>query len=203
MRALPNIAREPGSRYCLDGRQEALLLTVGLMSYSPNFQGVDWFVQNIWPTFYAEHPDFTYYVVGRGAPQNLANSWSRVPGVKVLGFVDDIDSLYEKSIAVVSPVLSGAGTCIKVIEAGLRGRKVFATSVAARGIQDADSVNWLSVFSTAAEFVCVLNQWLGMSSARRAELQRGYASYVSSQFSFSSFCASVGNALKEIGGRCA
>lgn len=201
VRALPNIAREPGSHYCLDGRQESLLLTVGLMSYAPNFQGVDWFVQTIWPTFYVEHPDFTYYIVGRGAPQDMANRWSRVPGVKVLGFVDDIDTLYERSMAVVSPVLSGAGTCIKVIEAGLRGRMVFATPVAARGVQDSGSANWLSVFSTAAEFCCGLDRWLGMSAARRAELQRECAGYVSLRFSFSSFCASVGNAIKELRGR--
>lgn len=75
-----------------------------------------------------------YVIAGKVAPADCVCHWSAVPGVEIFGFVEDLDSLYEESLAVVAPVFSGSGTCIKVQETGLRGRTVFAAPFAARGM---------------------------------------------------------------------
>lgn len=133
-RYLPNLAMPPKPGYQVSGKQKRQLMSVGWMAYRPNYEGVDWFVREVWPQVHAEFPDMSYVIAGKGAPTDFAARWSKVPGVKVLGFVDDLDTLYEESLAVVAPIFSGSGTCIKVQEAGLRGRKVFATPFAARGL---------------------------------------------------------------------
>ena len=146
-RFLPNLAMPPRADYQVSGKQKRQLMSVGWMAYRPNHEGVDWFVREVWPKVHAVHPDLKYVIAGKEAPADCVRRWSAVPGVEVLGFVEDLDSLYEESLAVVAPVFSGSGTCIKVQEAGLRGRTVFATPFAARGM--AADAPFLKVSNTA------------------------------------------------------
>ena len=147
---LPNLARHPSKSYERAGKQEKMLMTVGLMGYEPNSEGVEWFVDNIWPAVHARYPELTYEIAGGGMPERLKAKFATVPNVKVLGFVDDPDVVYSRASAVVAPILSGAGTCIKVMEALLRGRKVLATDVACRGY---DELPGLHRFSTVDDFL--------------------------------------------------
>lgn len=135
-RALPNLAIEPAADYDCNGPQKMKLMTVGLMGYEPNYQGVDRFLDTCWPAIHARFPDMTYAIAGGGLSDSLRAKWSAMPNVHVLGYVKDLDALYAESLAVVTPIRSGAGTCIKVIEAALHGRKILATPFAVRGLSD-------------------------------------------------------------------
>ena len=158
-RYLPNLAMPPKPGYQVSGKQKRQLMSVGWMAYRPNYEGVEWFVREVWPKVHAEFPDLSYAIAGKGAPADFAARWSKVPGVKVLGFVDDLDALYEESLAVVAPIFSGSGTCIKVQEAMLRGRYVFATPFAARGMHDLPE---LHIADSSAEVVTDLIQFLSV-----------------------------------------
>lgn len=133
---LPNLARGPSAAYHSQCPQKEQLMTVGLMAHLPNQEGVDWFLQTVWPAVHAKFPSMRYQIIGKGVPPVLEKKWRSIPGVEVVGYVSDVelDRLYEESLAVVAPILSGAGTCIKVLEAGLRQRFVYATSFARRGL---------------------------------------------------------------------
>ncbi|MBR1870299.1 MAG: glycosyltransferase [Kiritimatiellae bacterium] len=135
---LPNLAMPPRAGYSRHGRQRPMLLTVGLMSHLPNHEGVAWFLDNFWPALHKRFPQLEYAIAGKDMPQKLQERCNATPGVKYMGFVEDIDALYEEAIAVAAPILSGSGTCIKVIEAALHGRFTFATPFAARGIAQDD-----------------------------------------------------------------
>ena len=133
---LPNIACMPSKDYFkykpeTNGKQ--YLLSVGLMSYSPNAEGVEWFLEQIWPTVQIEFPNLIWKIVGRGMSEELKTKCLKAHNIEVLGFVDNLEPLYRGAIAVVAPVLSGAGTCIKVREAALYGKIVLGTKVAFRG----------------------------------------------------------------------
>lgn len=132
--SLPNLAMPPSAGYVRNGRQKQQLMTVGLMGYEPNCQGVDWFLETCWPEIHRHFPEMTYAIAGGGLSNELQAKWSTLPNVQVLGFVDDLDALYSESLAVVTPIRSGAGTCIKVIEAAMHGRKVISTPFAVRGL---------------------------------------------------------------------
>ena len=189
---LRNIARVPDQKYDVSSPQEKLLMTVGLMGYQPNAEGVDWFLKNIWPKVHERWPELCYAIAGGGAQEETIKKWSMSPNVKVLGFVDDLDALYGKSLAVVAPILSGAGTCIKVVEAALHGRKVFATSVALRGNVDLAGAE---TFENSEMFINALERWLQKTESERMREQLHMAKQAGSANSFEGFCVSVKKVL--------
>lgn len=173
---LPNLAMAPRPGYRPNGGQRLQLMTVGVMGYGPNRDGVDWFLKEIWPEARRRFPALEYAVAGGSLPEEYRARWSRTEGVRVLGFVEDIDRLYQESLAVVTPILDGAGTCIKVMEAVARGRKLFATPVSARGMT-ARELEEMSVvsFMSAEEFCTALEEWMRTPDADRAVCQKAIA----------------------------
>ena len=58
---------------------------------------------------------------------------SHYPNVSLLGFVDDIDQIYRRSQAAVSPVV-GTGLKIKIVDALAKGKPVFASESSLAGL---------------------------------------------------------------------
>jgi glycosyltransferase involved in cell wall biosynthesis len=58
---------------------------------------------------------------------------SHYPNVSLLGFVDDIDQIYRRSQAAVSPVV-GTGLKIKIVDALAKGKPVFASQSSLAGL---------------------------------------------------------------------
>jgi glycosyltransferase involved in cell wall biosynthesis len=58
---------------------------------------------------------------------------SHYPNVSLLGFVDDIDQIYRRSQAAVSPVV-GTGLKIKIVDALAKGKPVFASPSSLAGL---------------------------------------------------------------------
>jgi glycosyltransferase involved in cell wall biosynthesis len=135
---LPNIpCNLPASTPTLNGSRSAspVLLTVAYYHYQPNREGVDRFIREGWPKVRAACPTAEYWVAGKSDPA-LAARWQAVPGVKVLGFVDDLARVYEASWFTLCPLWSGAGTNIKVLESLAFGRTCVATVMGHRGYED-------------------------------------------------------------------
>jgi glycosyltransferase involved in cell wall biosynthesis len=135
---LPNIPyNAPVATPPLNGSRSAspVLLTVAYYYYQPNREGVDRFIREGWPKVRAACPTAEYWVAGKSDPA-LARRWQAVPGVKVLGFVDDLAALYSASWFTLCPMWSGAGTNIKVLESLAFGRTCVATVLGHRGYED-------------------------------------------------------------------
>ena len=156
-----NEAMPPRAGYRVAGRQKKVLLTVGALDYPPNAEGVEWFIRKVWPQVQSRLPGYAYVVAGRGRIGD--SKLAAVPGVSFVGFVDDIDAMYEEAQAVVVPIQSGAGTSIKVLEALSRERTVFATPFALRGLADADSERLVVVCSSADDMAQKICGWLHAS----------------------------------------
>lgn len=170
--ALPNLPLPPAADYKTSGNQKRQLMTVGLMSYEPNYEGVDWFLENVWLVVQKRFPDLTYKICGRGAPDRLICKWLQLPGVEVLGFVENIDKVYEESLAVVTPIWAGAGTCIKVPEAALRGRKIFATPFAVRGVPRKLICDlMISISENSSGMATAMMDWLEYAETKRVMAQ--------------------------------
>lgn len=173
---LPNLALPPSDTYNPSGSQQPLLFTIGLMSYEPNIEGVDWFISAVWPKVHARYPALHYAVAGKGLPEAYRMRWEQVPGVQVLGFVKDLEATYASALAVVTPIRSGAGTCIKVLEAAAYGRRDFATPFALRGLsaQEIEEMG-ASVFDDADRFLEDLGRWITLPLEDRAREQQRIA----------------------------
>jgi polysaccharide biosynthesis protein PslH len=76
-------------------------------------------------------PDARLRLVGRG----LGNEHATDPRIDVAGFVDDLGGAYASADCVVVPLLEGAGTPLKFVEALAYQVPVVATPLAARGLE--------------------------------------------------------------------
>ncbi|AWD24614.1 glycosyltransferase [Micrococcus luteus] len=136
--AIPGSLRS--ARGDLSPRPDPLLLFVGFMARWPNEEGMRWFVTEVLPLVRYELPGARMAVAGGGLRDHVVAEL-QASDVDVLGFVDDLDGLYEQADLVVVPLLSGAGVKFKVVEALVRGVPVVTTSVGNEGIHPADAAH--------------------------------------------------------------
>jgi glycosyltransferase involved in cell wall biosynthesis len=111
-----------------------IFLMVGTLSYSANLEGARAFIERAWPQVIARFPSAEFHLIGAGLPVALRRRWARVPGVKLVGFVDDLASAYAGCLATIAPILAGGGTNIKVLESAAYARTCILTTVAHRGL---------------------------------------------------------------------
>ena len=116
--------------------KEFVVLFVGYMYHSPNFHGVNYFIENIWQKVKEVVPSAIFRIAGRGVTADQKVVLEKYEGVQVLGFVSDIYSEYKKCKAVVVPIYFGAGTNIKVLEAMSLRRACVISDFAARAFKN-------------------------------------------------------------------
>ena len=114
----------------------------------------------------------------------------------MLGFVEDIEKVYESALCSLAAVTSGSGTCVKVIESAMFGRTVLATPFATRGLSDSNQVGLgVEVFNDADEFSNCIIRLLAENATDREKRQRDIQAYASNTFSFATFRKSVADML--------
>jgi glycosyltransferase involved in cell wall biosynthesis len=172
------------------GSAKPILLTVGVLSYLPNQDGVDRFIREGWPKVRVAHPGAEYWLVGKNYPAAAAR-WQAVPGVRVLGFVDDLAAVYSASWFTVCPLWTGAGTNIKVLESLAFERTCVATVIGHRGFEDhLQSGDSLLVAANAEDLAdnCIR---LINDHARRLALAKRGREVVRREFSYEKFASIV------------
>jgi succinoglycan biosynthesis protein ExoO len=138
------------------------LLFVG-SNTSANVVGLDWFFREIWPAIRAARPGAELRVAG-----SVARALGAAPdGVKMLGVVNDLAPLYRDAGVVVSPLYTGSGLKIKLIEALAAGKAVVGTSVTVQGVEAA-TAGALVREDDPARFARAIVGLLGKSSEREA-----------------------------------
>lgn len=108
------------------------IVFVGNLTYGPNIDAARTLALDVLPALRRLHPTACVDLVGAGG-QRIAGL-EQVEGVTVAGAVPDVTPWYENAAAVVTPLESGGGTRIKVLEAFAHRRPVIATSAAVAGL---------------------------------------------------------------------
>lgn len=139
-RFLPNISLdEPKTEYVNFSRTTPCLFFVGRLDYAPNYLGIDWFIDNVWPIIKQRIPSAEFHIAGKFTMDYVVEpyfkKWRAVDGIHVLGFIDDINAEYVVCRATVSPIFTGAGTNIKLIESMQRKRVCITTECGIRGMK--------------------------------------------------------------------
>lgn len=114
------------------------LLFVGSIDYQPNYLGLRWFLDEIFPQVAKKVPT-VLDVVG-----SHRRSFPTVEGVVFHGEVPSVVPFYARAHIAVVPVLFGSGTRLKVIEAMALGRPVVATPVGVEGLPVSAGVHYFS-----------------------------------------------------------
>jgi glycosyltransferase involved in cell wall biosynthesis len=105
----------------------------GLLSTTPNIDGVLHFVQNIWPRIAETHPEARCRIIGGRPPPSLLRLAG--PRIELTGFVSDLRPHLAAATAVVVPLRLGGGTRLKILEAMAMGKPIVSTSLGAEGIE--------------------------------------------------------------------
>jgi glycosyltransferase involved in cell wall biosynthesis len=122
-----------------DGTSVPRLCWIGNLTWESNVRGLDWFCGEVWPRVREGLPEATLEIVGSGLPTDergvaIAPPTWRARGIATLGFVDDLTPVYERSVAMVAPILGGTGIRIKLLEAFRHGMPVVTTPAGAGGL---------------------------------------------------------------------
>jgi len=131
---------------------------IGSLDWLPNLEGLQWFLNDVWPEVHRRFPDLEFHVAGRNMPQSLLQL--RMTNVIIHGEVESsCDFVSAHSISIV-PLLSGGGMRAKILEAMSLGRVVISSSVGLEGIS-AKHRRDLFVADTPAQFVESIADCLG------------------------------------------
>jgi len=129
-------ADKPISAFQTTTKNSINILFVGVLNYSPNIDGIEHFLENIWPHVLAEYPDTTFTIVGANIKKRLKSRWSKHNNVVVQGFVRNIESAYEKANVCIVPVYRGGGVHIKIMEAFKYGKPTVISEESQRGYRN-------------------------------------------------------------------
>jgi len=110
---------------------EMALFHIGSMEWSPNVEGINWFLENVWPLVSSRYPTLKLYLAGKGLTENSSFNYTNVLSV---GEVENaIDFMNSKSIMIV-PLLSAGGIRVKIIEGLALQKAIISTPIGADGI---------------------------------------------------------------------
>lgn len=108
------------------------LVFVGMMTYVPNYDGVLYFLDEIFPRILSVLPDAKIYIVGKNPPVAISKRANK--NIIITGFVDDVRPIIQKASVYVVPLRMGGGTRLKIVEALSMKKPIVTTSIGCEGI---------------------------------------------------------------------
>lgn len=117
------------------------LFHIGSMNWLPNIEGIEWFIDEVWPKVIKMYPQLTFTIAGRNMPDSI--KMHHIEGLIIAGEVPDAQKFILSKDIMIVPLLSGSGVRVKIIEGMALGKTIIATSIAAEGLDVTDGKNIL------------------------------------------------------------
>jgi glycosyltransferase involved in cell wall biosynthesis len=131
------------------------LVYSGAMTYSANFDAVQFFLADIYPQIKSEIPAVSLTVTG--STKGVDTTRLRLDSsVHLSGYVDDIRPLVGGTTICVVPIRQGSGTRLKILEAMALGTPIVATTKGAEGLEAKHGEHLLLADDAASFAECTL-----------------------------------------------
>jgi len=130
--------------------QKNTLCFLAGMDWMPNQQGLDWFLEEIWPLIKSKFPQIILHIAGKAMPEKyyaLEDS-----SIQVHGLVPDAVEYLQNYEIFIVPLLSGGGMRLKVVEGMAVGKCILSTSVGAEGVEYTNRKN-IVIADTPQEWI--------------------------------------------------
>ena len=131
------------------------LFYIGAMDWKPNREGLEWFMNKVWPDLTQMFPELKLHVAGRGDASWF--KWQKERNVVFLGEIQDAGSFIQSKAIMIVPLFSGSGMRVKIIEGMTLGKAIVSTSIGAEGIDVLDNRDIL-IADTAKEFMDAISR---------------------------------------------
>ena len=145
---------------------------VGALDFPPNVDAVTYFAERIWPAIHAADDKRRLSVVGR-RPTAAVRALSSLPGVRVIGDVEDVRPYLARAAAVVVPTRGGGGVKNKILEGCSMRRPVVASERALGGLSARPGVDVLSA-GCRAEWIPAVSRILEDPAFARGIAESGH-----------------------------
>ena len=110
------------------------VIFVGGFAHRPNVDAVNYLVEDIWPLVRKRLPSVTLSIVGSNATPEIQALDSSATGVRVVGFVQDLETVFDAARVSVAPLRFGAGVKGKVVSSLIHGLPCVLSKVASEGM---------------------------------------------------------------------
>ncbi|WP_199137146.1 glycosyltransferase family 4 protein [Pedobacter sp. ASV12] len=157
------------------------LFHLGAMDWRPNKEGLEWFLDEIWPDIETLSGELRFYIAGKNMQKQFFEYDSENLIVESEVF-DAIEFMNSKAIMIV-PLLSGSGMRVKIIEGMAMQKCIIATTMAAEGINCEPGKDIL-IADTPDEFYrsilqCITqpNRWREIGKNARKTVERDHEIY--------------------------
>ena len=169
---------------------------VGGQRHAPNYDGVRWFCQQVWPAIRRARPDAEFWVIGDwGAARD---EFEEIPGVRFLGSLSDadVDDAMRAARWGAAPLRFGAGMKRKTLHYLAQGLPVVGTSFAVEGVTETGVVPGVVRAESADEWIATL---LEDDDASWRERSRAAADFINRSFSAQRQRDDLARALRWVG----
>ena len=174
---VPTIHEAHGRGLPPGGREH--LLFVGNFRHRPNTDAVHFFVREVLPLVRESLPGVELLLVGDNAPPEFAAYLTQ--GVRLLGYVPDIEPVFARARVFVAPVRFGAGVKGKIGEALAYAVPVVTTTIGAEGMELRDEEEAL-IADTPHDFAAAVVRlyrdaglWQRLSDNAHAHVERHFS----------------------------
>jgi polysaccharide biosynthesis protein PslH len=174
------------------------VLFVGALQRPLNIQYLRYLAEKVWPLVRREIPGAELLVVGGGLPVKEQEYLSGIPGFRLTGFVEDLESEYKRASVFAAPILAGGGVIVKILDAMAAGVPVVTTSFGNEVIR-AESGKDILVADSPEGFSRALVTLLKDPELRNALAERGQR-HLAANFSEESLIQTIDAAYQELMG---
>jgi len=114
------------------------VLFLGSFGHTPNLDGVEYLLDDIWPLVRLRLREASLTLVGAHPPDWIRRRDGR-DGIRVVGTVQDTVTEFQSHRVLAAPIRVGSGTRLKILEAFASGLPVVSTTIGIEGIACEDS----------------------------------------------------------------
>ena len=108
------------------------LFHIGSMDWQPNINGINWFINKVWPIVYEKNNRIKLHLAGKNLPDSLQRMDKKNIIIEVE--VENANNFMRSFNLMIVPLWSGSGIRIKILEAMSLGKTIISTSIGASGI---------------------------------------------------------------------
>ncbi|MCC6473804.1 MAG: glycosyltransferase, partial [Burkholderiales bacterium] len=151
-----------------DDPQGGTVVFTGSMDWMANIDGIEFFMDEVWPAVARARPAAHCVIVGRSPPAALVErARAKRLNWTFTGFVDDVRPHVGQAQVYVIPLRVGGGTRIKVYEAMAMGCPVVSTRIGVEGLPVENGRHFLEADAAADMAAAVLALLAGREQRER------------------------------------
>jgi glycosyltransferase involved in cell wall biosynthesis len=120
-------------------RSPGTILFVGSLDLDSNADAAEWLCSDIFPLVQKAFPAVTLLIAGRNPSRRLRTIQEQNAGIRLLGFVQNLEDLLKTSRVFVAPIRTGGGVKTKILQAGAFGLPIVTTARGREGIEGLDT----------------------------------------------------------------